>query len=52
MIASLVREIADEANTEAVCQMACIVMKNLISRSQNVSIVLQTQTLCFNITNH
>lgn len=29
-IASLIKEIADESNTEGVRQMACIVCKNLV----------------------
>lgn len=34
LIATLVKEISDEGNTEAVRQMACIVCKNLIQRNQ------------------
>jgi hypothetical protein len=38
LIASLIKEIADEANQEGIRQMACIVCKNLIQQRQVVSI--------------
>jgi len=34
-LASLIKEIADEGNTDEVRQMACVVCKNLISNKSN-----------------
>lgn len=34
LIATLVKEIADEASTDGVRQMACIICKNLVSVNQ------------------